>query len=240
MSVLINFKICDNVSECGGIEKCPTGALFWDEENNKIGINSEKCTGCGICVSECPVGAIKVAKNDEEYGKLKKEIEEDPRRISDLFIERYGAMPVHPDVLIKDSELDDEVNMHTKPLLVELFREDDVMCLRKSVPIRDLIPGKDIVFRKVEVENEYAIAERHGISKFPCLLFFRDGEVAGKIEGYFGDDRKDELEEKMKGLIEMINENCPCTYDCDSHGKCIECKEYHHGRGEKTCCEKQN
>lgn len=33
MAVLVNFKICDNAKECGGIEVCPTGALSWDEEN---------------------------------------------------------------------------------------------------------------------------------------------------------------------------------------------------------------
>ena len=32
MSVLINFKICDNAKECGGISICPTGALKWNEE----------------------------------------------------------------------------------------------------------------------------------------------------------------------------------------------------------------
>ena len=41
MSVLINFKICDNAKECGGIEVCPTGALSWDEENETIKIDNE-------------------------------------------------------------------------------------------------------------------------------------------------------------------------------------------------------
>jgi NAD-dependent dihydropyrimidine dehydrogenase PreA subunit len=63
MSVLINFKICDNSCECGGIKICPNGALFWDTKNNKIGIDNEKCISCGICVKECPIGAIKVANN---------------------------------------------------------------------------------------------------------------------------------------------------------------------------------
>ena len=41
MSVLINFKICDNAKECGGIEVCPTGALSWDEENETIKIDND-------------------------------------------------------------------------------------------------------------------------------------------------------------------------------------------------------
>lgn len=43
MSVLVNFKICDNAKECGGILTCPTGALSWDEEKETININNEKC-----------------------------------------------------------------------------------------------------------------------------------------------------------------------------------------------------
>jgi NAD-dependent dihydropyrimidine dehydrogenase PreA subunit len=40
MAVLVNFKICDNAKECGGIEVCPTGALSWDEENETIKIET--------------------------------------------------------------------------------------------------------------------------------------------------------------------------------------------------------
>ena len=32
---------------------------------------------------------------------------------------------------------------------------------------------------------------------------------------------------------------CPCPYeDCDRHADCEACRAYHHGRGQKTCCEK--
>jgi len=201
MGVLVNFKICDNASECGGIESCPTGALFWDEENKKIGIDNSKCTNCGICENFCPTGAIRVARTEEEHSKIMKEIEEDTRKISDLFIERYGAMPIEPDFLIKEKEVENEIKVQTKPLLVEFFREDDVECLRKSVPINDLIPGEDVVFRKVEVENEDVISEKYGVSKFPCLLLFADGKVSGKIEGYFGADNFEELRNGLKGLL---------------------------------------
>ncbi len=33
MSVLINFKICDNSPDCNGIRDCPTKAFYWDKEN---------------------------------------------------------------------------------------------------------------------------------------------------------------------------------------------------------------
>lgn len=233
MSVLINFKICDNVCECGGIEACPTGALFWDEENRRIGIDNSKCVSCGACVVECPVEAIKVARSDEEFEKIKKEFEDDPRKVSDLFIERYGSMPINPDFLITFKNFDKELSLHTKPLLVEFFRDNDLQCLRKSVPIKELIPGEDIVFRKVRVEDgcEYS-------KEFPCLVLFRDGKMDGKIEGYFGEDDKERLKDLLRELINVENPNCPCTHECEGHGKCSECRDYHRKCGDLTFCGK--
>ncbi len=201
MSVLINFKICDNAVECSGIEVCPTGALFWDEENKTIGIDNSKCTSCGTCESSCPVNAIKVAKTDEEYEEIKKAIDEDPRKISDLFIERYGAMPIHPDALISYDDLDKEIDIIKKSLLVELFREDDLECLRRSIPIREMIPGEDIVFRKVDVKNDVETSEKYAVSKFPCLIFLKEGKILGKVEGYFGEKDRDVFQNKINQMI---------------------------------------
>ena len=105
MGVLINFKICDNAKECGGIEVCPTGALYWDEEKESITIDNSKCTSCEKCIEACPVDAIKVGKTDEEYQELKKEIDNDPRKRSDLFVDRYGAQPIHDAFLVEVNNL---------------------------------------------------------------------------------------------------------------------------------------
>ncbi|MCK5133184.1 MAG: hypothetical protein KAR40_13665 [Candidatus Sabulitectum sp.] len=31
--------------------------------------------------------------------------------------------------------------------------------------------------------------------------------------------------------------NCPCPADCVRHGKCKQCIDFHHGRGDITYCE---
>ena len=76
MAVFVNFKICDNAKECGGVAVCPTGAFTYDDEKETIVIDNEKCISCGLCEKECPIGAIRVAKTEEEYNNLPEEIKE--------------------------------------------------------------------------------------------------------------------------------------------------------------------
>ncbi|MBU0897971.1 MAG: 4Fe-4S dicluster domain-containing protein [Patescibacteria group bacterium] len=65
MSVLINFKICDNSKDCNGIKVCPVGAIFWDEKRKTVAVNNKKCISCGMCEKSCLIGAIRVAKVDK-------------------------------------------------------------------------------------------------------------------------------------------------------------------------------
>lgn len=95
--------------DCSGIEVCPTGAFYWDEENETIAVDQGECVDCGKCEDSCPVGAIRVARTEEEYQKIKKEIEEDPRKVSDLFVDRYGAEPVHTAFLIPEGRFELEL-----------------------------------------------------------------------------------------------------------------------------------
>ncbi len=133
MPVLINFKICDNGKECGGIAVCPTGALSWNETKESIEINNQKCISCGLCKKECPIHAIKVTENNEEYIKLKKEIDNNPRTTKDLFVDRYGSVAISNFFKIKI----DEINEKTKKdciTIIEIYNPDTAKCLLKSIP----------------------------------------------------------------------------------------------------------
>ena len=171
MSVLVNFKICDNAKECGGIAVCPTGALSWNEEKETIDIDNEKCISCGRCEKECPIGAIMVAKNDEEYKKIQQEIDEDPRTTKDLFVDRYGAVAISDFFKIELDDIKEKSEKHCITL-IEIYNPDTAECLLKSIPVKELTKNlpKDTLFYKAESDK---IIDEYEMLDLPSLLVFK-------------------------------------------------------------------
>ncbi len=200
MSVLINFKICDNAKECNGIAVCPTGALSWDEKKKSIKIDNEKCLSCGRC-EVCGVGAIHVAKDEKEYQKIKKEIDDDSRKLEDLYVDRYGASPINLPFLIEEKDFQKEVAEADRLTVAELFEDDSIECLLKSIPIKELFKGMEIKYRKVKTGKD--LREKYGIRELPTLMFFNKGKLLGKIEGYYESKKKDELMAKIGRIIKV-------------------------------------
>lgn len=200
MAVLVNFKICDNAKECGGIAVCPTGALSYDDEKQTIVIDNDKCISCGRCESECPIGAIMVARTDDEYDKLKKEIDEDKRTTKDLFVDRYGATPLSEFFMIESDDIENKAN-NDRVTLIELYNDDSIQCLLKSIAIKDLTKDlpKDTLFYKAEANGE--IIEKFRINELPALLVFEKGKLKGHIDGYFESDDKDKLINELNKLL---------------------------------------
>ena len=199
MPVLINFKMCDNAPECGGIAVCPTGALSWDEENETIKIDNDKCISCGSCEKECPIGAISVAYSDEEYKQKQKEIDDDPRTTKDLFVDRYGAVPLSEFFMVDENDLQSKLS--DALTLVECYEDETIQCLLKSIPIKELTEDmpKDTLFFKVSAGDK--LKSEYNINELPALLVFKNKELTGKVEGYYTIEQKEELLSKLKELI---------------------------------------
>ncbi len=199
MPVLINFKICDNAKECNGVAVCPTGALTWDQKKKRIKVDNEKCISCGLCEKSCMVEAIFVAKDEKEYKKIEKEIKSDRRKVTDLFVDRYGAQPVGLAFLITEEKFELEVLGSDKLVAVEMFEDDSIMCLLKSIPVKELLKDYSVKYRKMETDKK--LAKKFGIKKFPTLAFFQKGKMIGKVEGYYDKKKKEELVKKIKAII---------------------------------------
>lgn len=200
MSVVVNFKICDNAKECGGVAVCPTGAYSYDEEKETIVIDNDKCISCGLCERECPIGAIQVAKTKEEYEKIKEEVNNDPRTTKDLFVDRYGAVPLSEFFMIEETEIEEKTK--NKGLtLIECYNDDSIQCLLKSIPIKELTTSlpEDTLFYKTDISEE--TMNNYSIQELPTLLVFKNKELLGKIEGYFESDNKEDLLNKLTEII---------------------------------------
>ena len=52
---------CHHCEDAPCAKACPTGALFFDPKNHRIGVNEDNCIGCKSCVMACPFGAVSVA-----------------------------------------------------------------------------------------------------------------------------------------------------------------------------------
>lgn len=201
MAVLVNFKICDNAKECGGIAVCPTGALSYNDEENTIVIDNEKCISCGLCEKECPIGAIQVAKTEDEYQKIKKEIDEDKRTTKDLFVDRYGATPLSEFFMIEAEEIENKV-ANDNITLVELYNDDSIQCLLKSITIKELTEEmpKDTLFYKVSATEQ--VLKKYDINELPALLIFKKDKLLGHIDGYYTVNQKEDM---LKEINKIVN-----------------------------------
>ena len=199
MAVLINFKICDNDKACGGVAVCPTGAIYYDEEKETLSIDNDKCISCGMCEKECPIGAIKVAKDEKEYEILKKQIEEDPRKTKDLFVDRYGATPLSEFFMLDSEEVANKINSKNI-VLIEFYNDDSIQCLLKSIPIKELIKDfpESTQFYKVEISE--TLTNEYQIKELPAIVAFENGRMIGKIEGYIDEDNKEKLMNEIQAL----------------------------------------
>ena len=182
-----------------GIAVCPTGALSWNEEKETIEIDNNKCISCGLCEKECPIGAIMVAKNNEEYQKIKKEIDEDPRTTKDLFVDRYGAVAISDFFKIELEEIKEKVEKDCLTL-IEVYNPDVVECLLKSIPIKELTKNlpSDTLFYKAESDKTI---DEYKIMELPSLLIFRKSKLLGHIDGYYTIDEKEKVISKLSSII---------------------------------------
>lgn len=194
MPVLINFKICDNCADCNGIKVCPTGAFYWNEENRTIAVDKEKCIECGLCGNSCTNDAIAHVLTQEEADELQKEIDNDPRTIADLFVERYGAMPVSNQYTFEASidKVESRINSN-RPVIIEFNTNDNINCLLKSIPVTDIVN----LFNKNATYSKFIIEEKdydcYAVKDTPCLKFYSKGKLLGEIIGYYDEETKDKF-----------------------------------------------
>ncbi|MCL2369362.1 MAG: 4Fe-4S dicluster domain-containing protein [Alphaproteobacteria bacterium] len=193
--VIINKKRCDISPACGGIEVCPTGAIYWDDANSDIGIDNSKCIGCGQCENACPVKVIRLAKTVADEERIQKEIDEDTT--TGLRVDRYGADFVDT----KESQSPLTEIMPIGLTVVELNNEESINCLLMSIPMHELFQGEWRHVKTMNPSDELLFGL--DVSKLPALVLFKDGQKVGKIEGFF-ENSESEIALLKKKISEVI------------------------------------
>lgn len=204
MPVVINYKICDNAESCNGINVCPTGAFHWNKEKKSLEIDEDKCIDCGMCATSeesCQVGAIRYASTLEELDRIKKEFEEDPRTVADLMADRYGGQPINMPFCCSEEELP-SVLTSSKICMVEVFNDNSIECLIKSIPIKEIMneTEKDSVYRKVEITTDN-LMNQYNIKELPSLLLFKDNKLLGKVDGYYSTEEKKDFIDRINNIL---------------------------------------
>jgi len=59
---------CLGLGDCAKV--CPVDAIFTDQEKKIVVVNREKCTGCGLCVAECPLNLVELVPADTKISFL--------------------------------------------------------------------------------------------------------------------------------------------------------------------------
>ncbi|MDR2685806.1 MAG: 4Fe-4S binding protein [Rickettsiales bacterium] len=199
--VLINKKICDNSPLCGGIEACKTGALYWDDATATILYDEDKCIGCGACAKMCAVQAIRFARTDADAAEIGREFDDDTRRAEDLFVDRYAGDAVLTQLTASADALS-AARAISGLCVMEINSDDKIRCLINCIPMREIFDGRDFAHIKVMNPGDELLAEL-GIVELPALVIFNEGEVIGKVEGYFEDNdaEKGLLISKVKKIL---------------------------------------
>jgi thioredoxin 1 len=220
MPIAINFKICDNSEDCNGIPVCPTKALTWDKEAKSLIIDNSKCISCGACAKACPVlGAILVAKTEEEYGRVRDEIESDPRTRTQLLEDRYGVVTTDPSLIITMKNFNEEVLNSNDIVFVDFWDAPHRPCRIKAVEFKVLKAKADIItkflsnkelkikIRKIDVSKNSEIANRYSVGVVPSFLVFYKGRVIGRIEGRVEQEKDiiDKLAIIVKNIESIMN-----------------------------------
>jgi thioredoxin 1 len=103
---------------------------------------------------------------------------------------------------IAQNDFTNAVIASTKPVVVDFYATWCGPCRALSPALEKLAPGytNSIRFVKVNYDDVPGLVQSYGVEGIPSLLMFRDGKVADRMTGYYGDaDLKAKLDAFASG-----------------------------------------
>lgn len=147
----------------------------------------------------CEAGAVKVARNEKEYQKIKTEYDEDIMTVEKLFQDRYGASLIEEKYALDIDELEKIIEDSNMPLLLEFYNEAEARCLINSIPIGDIITELPfrVSYRKINVSKISSLLQYH-IKTLPSLVIVKNGKVIYTYTGFLHENEKEKLLKELR------------------------------------------
>ena len=95
----------------------------------------------------------------------------------------------------------EEIINKKKLVLIEVYNDDSIQCLLKSIPIKETTNQikESLFYYKVKLFDN--LVKKFGIKELPCLLIFRNNKLLGKIDGYYGAELKGKFVKEIKKIL---------------------------------------
>ena len=59
--IRINFDLCQACTTCSALKICKPRAIVQPDPGESPYLDIERCRDCGVCLNECPFGAIELS-----------------------------------------------------------------------------------------------------------------------------------------------------------------------------------
>lgn len=101
---------------------------------------------------------------------------------------------------LTDESFEDLIKTSDKPVMVDFWAPWCGPCKAIAPSVEALSNEFDgqVIFAKVNVDDNPLSPSKYGVQAIPTLIFFKDGEIAEQITGMVA---KEKIEETLKGIL---------------------------------------
>lgn len=199
--IVFNSKRCDHAKGCPVISSCAKtmgvpageGAVYFDETENKVKVNAEKCHQFECyshdCMKDC-IDCFSYAATETDQWWALEQIHKSADDETFTIIDRYNSGFVTPFSKIEIENAYEYIKRSEGLCILEITSEVGCCSAHDSIPIVKLLQKSvyEKYYKKIVVLNEQQAIQAESlfqINELPVMLFFYKNEQIGRITGIY-------------------------------------------------------